>query len=446
MSRPGLRRRLWLSVVGAVALALILLLAAFNIVLRERLSEDANNALYSRASAELASLRVVGDRLTAPELPDAGAPDAQTWVFAGGRVLEQPRADDATHEAAARLSRGTRRLMNLPSSGVRLYAIPVVSGGHRLGAVVAQVSLGPYDSTAHTALVGSVVLGMLLLLIVAVAAHVLITGALRPVARMTEQADAWSVTDSGRRFGLGPPRDEFTRLAATLDALLDRVASSLRHEQRFSAEISHELRNPLASVIAEAQLALRHPRSTEEHRGGYERVLASAQQMARTLDTLLAASRAELTTPHGTGDAARAARSAARGCAALAETRGITINVAEPAAPIRIGVDEDVAERVLAPLIENACRYGSSAVWVEIGRRDGAVLFHVRDDGEGIDATDREKIFEPGWRGETATTTNAAGAGLGLALARRLARAAGGDVRLAGNGGGGEFAARLPAG
>ena len=199
-------------------------------------------------------------------------------------------------------------------------------------------------------------------------------------------------------------------------------------------------------MIAEAQLALRHARSTEEHRGGYEHVLASAQQMARTLDTLLAASRAELTTPHGTGDAARAARSAARGCAALAETRGITINVAEPAAPIRIGVDEDVAERVLAPLIENACRYGSSAVWVEIGRRDGAVLFHVRDDGEGIDATDREKIFEPGWRGETATTTNAAGAGLGLALARRLARAAGGDVRLAGNGGGGEFAARLPAG
>ena len=446
MSRSDLRRRLWLSVVGAVALALILLLAAFNIVLRERLSADANNALYSRASAELASLRVVWDRLTAPELPDAGAPDAQTWVFAGGRVLEQPRADDVTSEAAARLSRGPRRLMNLPSSGVRLYAIPVVSNGHRLGAIVAQVSLRPYDSTAHTAVVGSVVLGMLLLIIVAVAAHVLITGALRPVARMTEQAEAWSVTDSGRRFGLGPPRDEFTRLAATLDALLDRVASSLRHEQRFSAEISHELRTPLASVIAEAQLALRHRRSAEEHRAGYERVLGSAQQMARTLDTLLAASRAQLATPRGTGDAARAARGAVRGCAALAQTRGISIDVEEPPAPIRIGVDEDVAERVLAPLIENGCRYGSSKVWVEIGRRDGAVLFRVRDDGEGIDAADREKIFEPGWRGEAALTTNAAGAGLGLALARRLARAAGGDVQFAGNGRGGDFAARLPAG
>jgi signal transduction histidine kinase len=263
---------------------------------------------------------------------------------------------------------------------------------------------------------------------------------------MTEQAEAWSLADTRQRFDLGPPRDEFTRLAATLDALLDRVASSLRHEQRFSAEVSHELRTPLASVIAEAQLALRHPRSPDEQRGGYERVLASAQQMARTLDTLLAAARVELGAPRGTGDAARAAHAAARGCAVLARTRGIRVTVEEPNAPVRIGVEDDVAERVLAPLIENGCRYGSTSVRVEIARRYGDVLFRVRDDGAGIREGDRERIFEPGWRGEQATTSNAAGTGLGLALARRLARAAGGDVRAAGNGSGGEFAARLPAG
>ena len=67
--------------------------------------------------------------------------------------------------------------------------------------------------------------------------------------------------------------------------------------RRFSAEVSHELRTPLASVIAEAQLALRHPRSREKHRAGYERVLASAQQMTRTLDTLVAATRVELARP-----------------------------------------------------------------------------------------------------------------------------------------------------
>jgi signal transduction histidine kinase len=327
-----------------------------------------------------------------------------------------------------------------------LYTLPVVSDGRRLGTVVAQVSLGPYQSTAQTALAGSAVLGALILLMVWVAAHVLISGSLRQVTRMTGQAEAWSVADSGRRFDLGPPRDEFSRLGATLDALLDRVASSLRHEQRFSAEVSHELRTPLAGVIAETQLALRHPRTPEERRAGYERVLASAKQMTRTLDTLVSATRVELGAPRGTGDATRAAQAAARGCAALARTRGVTVTVDEPEGPIRIGVDDDVAERVLAPLIENGCRYGSSSVWIEVSRRDRAVLFRVRDDGAGVPAGDREKIFEPGWRGEHATTLHAAGAGLGLALARRLARAAGGDVRAAANGGGGEFAARLPAG
>ncbi len=446
ISRLGLRRRLLLSVLGAVAVALVLLLAAFNVLLRQRLDADANSAVFSRASAELASLRVAGGQLAVPEAPDAAAPDAQTWVFAEGRPLEQPRADPVTERAAERLSGGPRRSEDIEATDTRLYAVPVVYGGRQVGTVVAQASLAPYENTAQITLVGSAVLGALVLLMVAVAAHLLISHALGQVGHMTEQAEAWSVADTGRRFDLGPPRDEFTRLASTLDALLDRVASSLRHEQRFSAEVSHELRTPLASVTAEAQLALRHPRSPGEYRAGYERVLTSAQQMARTLDTLMAATRVELGAPHGTGDALRAARAAARGCTALAQTRGITITVGEPTAPIRIGVDDEVAERVLAPLVENGCRYGSSTVRIEIGRRDGAVLFRVRDDGQGVPPADREKVFEPGWRGDAAAATNAGGAGLGLALARRLARAAGGDVRVAGNGSGGEFAARLPSG
>jgi signal transduction histidine kinase len=447
ISRLGLRRRLELSVVGAVALSLIVLLGAFNVVLRDRLSADANNVLVSRASAELAALRVADGKLSVPELPDAAAPDAQTWAFSGGRILEQPRVDPVTERAAERLARApVRGTVDVAATDTRLYAVPVVADGRRLGTVVSEASLAPYESTAQTALVGSAVLGVLVLLVVALATRVLISRSLAQVAHMTEQAEAWSLADTGRRFDLGAPRDEFTRLAATLDALLDRVASSLRREQRFSAEVSHELRTPLASVIAEAQLALRHPRSPVQERAGYERVLASAQQMARTLDTLVAATRVELGAPRGTGDAARAAHAAARGCDALAQTNGIMITVNEPDAPIRIGVDDEVAERVLAPLIENGCRYGSSTVRVDIGRRDGAVLFRVRDDGAGIREADRERIFEPGWRGDRATAMNAAGAGLGLALARRLARAAGGDVRAAGIGGGGNFAAHLPAG
>ncbi|HEY2438036.1 MAG TPA: HAMP domain-containing sensor histidine kinase, partial [Solirubrobacteraceae bacterium] len=249
-----------------------------------------------------------------------------------------------------------------------------------------------------------------------------------------------------QRFGLGLPRDELTQLAATLDGLLDRVASSLRHEQRFSAELSHELRSPLASVIAEAQLALRHGRPGEEIRAGYERILVAAQQMRRTLETLLTAARIEDRTGRVTGDASAAAGAAAEGCDGLAADRGISIRV-DPAPPIRIGVETDVAERVLSPLIENACHYGAAKVRIGIEQQNGAVVFLVEDDGPGVPEQDRERIFEPGWRnGAGGGAGDDQGAGLGLPLARRLARAAGGDVYIEPGGPGGRFAARLPLG
>jgi signal transduction histidine kinase len=330
---------------------------------------------------------------------------------------------------------------------LRLYAVPVQAEGRRLGTVVAGISLSPYQSTAHTALIESLVLGAVLLITVAVAARLLISGALRPVAHMTAQAAAWNQVGSAQRFNLGPSRDELTLLAATLDGLLDRVASSLRHEQRFSAELSHELRSPLSSVIAEAQLALRHGRTIEAHRAGYERVLAAAQQMRRTLDTLLTAARVEYEHSHATGDAAAAARAAARGCAELAARCGIEITVDETPGPVRVGVETDVAERVLAPLVENACRYGTSSVRIGVQRRGGVVTFLVQDDGPGVPDHNRERIFEPGWRDQAGRQRNGDGAGLGLSLARRLARAAGGDVVAEpGAGGGGRFTVRLPRG
>jgi two-component system, OmpR family, sensor kinase len=441
-----LRRRLLLSVIGALAIALVVLIGAFNLVLRERLSSEANSALAARSSAELASLDVVAGRLAVAEAPDAAAPDTQAWVFAGSRVLEQPPADPPVTRAATRLGQvghGTEEPAGTP---VRLYAVPVVAGGRRLGSVVTAISLTPYDNTAETALIASVVLGVLLLLAAALAARFVIVAALRPVANMTAQAAAWSQVDTGRRFGLGPPRDELTQLADTLDGLLDRVASSLRHEQRFSAELSHELRSPLASVIAEAQLALRHSRPEEKSRAGYERILAAAQQMRRTLETLMAAERIEHRGAGVSGDAGAAAHAAASGCDTLAANRGITITVQDPPAPLRVGVETEVAERVLFPLVENACRYGASSVRIGLEHRGGAVVFRVEDDGPGVAERDRERVFDPGWRNGAGDQPDDQGAGLGLPLARRLARAAGGDVYVEPGAPGGRFAVRLPQG
>src|SRR5262249_29446607 len=144
----------------------------------------------------------------------------------------------------------------------------------------------------------------ILLCLVAGAAWWLLRSALEPVAEMTEQAAAWSEHDLDRRFDVpSEPYDELTRLAATLNALLDRLAASLRHERRFSAELSHELRTPLSKVIAEAEVALRRDRSADDYKEALEITLRNAQHVARIVDALVAVAQHEAAAIRGTADA-----------------------------------------------------------------------------------------------------------------------------------------------
>src|SRR5262249_24951134 len=205
------------------------------------------------------------------------------------RTLEAPRAGARVDATARLLAGGRARLADVPSADTRLYAAPVVSGGRRLGTVVAAVSLAPYEQTRRTALIPSLSLGAAVRLLLAVGVRWLLGSSLRPVSRMTRQAAVWSERDLDQRFELGPPHDELTGLAATLDRLLDRLAASLRREQRFSAELSHELRTPLARVLAETELALRRDRTPAEYKDVLELVHRNAAQLTRTVDALVAA-------------------------------------------------------------------------------------------------------------------------------------------------------------
>jgi signal transduction histidine kinase len=261
---------------------------------------------------------------------------------------------------------------------------------------------------------------------------------------MTRQAAAWSERDLDHRFALGPPRDELTELAATLDGLLDRLAASLRRERRFSAELSHELRTPLARVLAESELALRRPRDAGEYRAALEVIHRSAEQLARTVDALVAAARHESGGARGTADASTVAEGAAGACAGLSAERGIDLQVTRPLHPLRVGVEADLAERILQPVLENACRYGASHVRLSVTAEDSGVLYAIEDDGPGVAEDERERIFEPGVRGRS--QNGGPGAGLGLALARRLARSVEGDVAVEPAARGARFTVRLPAG
>jgi signal transduction histidine kinase len=439
----GVRTRLLLVVVGALAVALGVATIGFNVLLAHAASRDANTLLRARASSELALLHVDGKRITVAETQDDPLGDSRVWIFRGTTPIEQPRAKAETDIAARSLAGGPTRFMNVPEdTDERLYAVPITHDGLRVGTLVTGISLAPYHHTQRTALTGSLTLFLVLLSITGVAAWWLLRSALRPVAQMTEQAGAWSEQDIDRRFALGEPHDELTQLAATLDGLLDRLAASLRHERRFSAEMSHELRTPLAKLMAEAELALRRERSESDYRESLQAVLANAQQIERIVETLVAAAQHDAQ-PQGVANAVDVAEAVVAAHSHDATSRGVELELVDTPERVRVGVDQDLAERILHPVVENALRYGRGKVQVRVTRNGSSVLFAVDDDGPGVLADEHEAIFEPAVRG-SAGRSSYSGAGLGLALARRLARTVSGDVE-AEPGTGGHFIVRLPA-
>jgi two-component system, OmpR family, sensor kinase len=440
----ALRARLLLAIVLGVGVALAVGTVGFNVLIARSLSNDADEIVHARAAAERATLRIDDGRIVAPEVATAGTIDTRAWIFQGTTALRSPPVGAELDRQAAALAMGPERSVDVRGD-VRLYARPVVSDGRRLGTVVVGISMAPYDRTQVIALISSIALAAAVLLGVALASAAILRAALRPVARMTSDAEAWSERDLDSRFDVGPPHDEISRLGATLDGLLDRLAAGMRRERRLTAEVSHELRTPLAQIQAEVDLALRREREPSEYRRALEEIRASAERIAATIETLLATARQDARLPRGTGDVTEAAVRVVDACRPLAPGRQLVLRVDSTINGARAGVEPEVIERILHPIVENACRHGRGQVRVGISAEKGDVAVTVADDGPGVPPADRERIFEPGVRGggDGGERAVARSAGLGLSLARRLARAAGGDVS-ADEGAGGRFTVRLP--
>ena len=445
MNRPrlGVRTRLLATIVGVVALALALAVTAFTILLTHQLSTNATSRAKAQAEAELSALDIQGGKIVTRETLDEGTLGSQVWVFAGTRVVEAPStrlAGRAIQDLARALANGPEGFRDLHGTA-RLYALPVVENGTRYGTVVSAVSLEPYKETRDTALTGSLILTGLLLAAITLLSRWMLGRALRPVSQMTTDAAAWSEHDIDRRFELGEPYDEITRLAATLDGLLARIAASFRHEQRFTAELSHELRTPLARIAGQVDLMLRRDRSSDEYRSALTAIGRNAGEMTRTVDALAAAARHEAGLSNSTCDARGAVRQAIDNIRPHAGN--IDVHLTLPPEPTQIAADQDFIERMIQPLVDNAVRYGRSVVEVSLVRDGSTAKVRIVDDGPGVAAEEATRIFEPGLRGEAAAG-RADGAGLGLSLARRLSRSAGGEITVRPGTGGGDFTLALP--
>ncbi len=449
-SRLGVRDRLLLAVVGTVGLALVTMMVGFNLILSGSLRSDANDRLQTMAQdqAQLISIEENQVRLVRPT-GDIQGLGSQIWVFIGGQTFSAPSVDPAITAAAKSLDgQPTSQFLDLDEHEVRLYGVPLYFEGERIGTIVTGLSMSSYYRTQRLTLLGTGSFTAVLLIVVGFVGRWVLNAAFRPVANMTAAAEAWSTEDLDRRFNMGEPHDELTQLAHTLDGMLDRLAASLRREQRFSAEVSHQLRTPVAKIKAEAELALRRPREPEYYQEALGSILYSADQMARTVEALLAAAQEEGTLARGRADVWQVLADVVSSVGVLADENEVEVRVAPPPRGVKVGVERDIAVQILQPVVENACHFARAEVLLAAERNGKEIRFIVEDDGPGVAPEERDKIFEPGVRGSAAARerSSARGAGLGLSLARRLARAAAGDVEVEPSEKGARFVVRLPSG
>ncbi|MFD0078581.1 sensor histidine kinase [Streptomyces sp. NPDC127166] len=442
-----LRGRLSLVALVAAALLMAVLTVAFNAVVRQRLQQQADDHLRTRAAAVAATVDTTGPVARVVEVPDDTALDADVWIYAGPVRIEAPNgaaAGPLAQAADALAQGGGRRCATAPAhEPVRLCVLPVGGPGRAPATVVVALGLAPYRSSADTILYASLGLDAAMLACTYALTRLAVGRALRPVGTMTDQATAWSVLASDERFSHARRPEELARLGRSLDALLDRIRAGLRHEQQLTRELSHELRNPLARITAEIDWWQSRPRSAAETQRACTTISDAAHSMRTICDTLLDDARGAADVQRGTVDVHRALMGIARGLPAGGR---VTVQVRTSAAEgLTAGVPQALLERAVTPLLDNAVRHARSRVELRAVRRGGAVEVEVTDDGGGVPAHFAPELFHPGRRADPGDGHT--GAGLGLPLARRLARSVDGDIHYDGAyEWGARFVVTLPAG
>jgi signal transduction histidine kinase len=242
---------------------------------------------------------------------------------------------------------------------------------------------------------------------------------------MRSEAERISANARHHRLPVPGTSDEIHRLATTLNAMLDRLDAAASSQRRFVSDAAHELRSPLAVLLAIADAT--DPASvTDEQLRLIADVRTEVERLQVLVDDLLVLARHDETpaSRRVEVDLDHTIRSVTSG---PLRSAGVTID-ASAVEPVRLLGDPGALERMIRNLVDNAVRHARTAVWVGLTARRGHAVVTVDDDGPGIAEEAREHVFERFARVDTARQRATGGAGLGLAVVRAVARAHGGDA------------------
>jgi signal transduction histidine kinase len=275
--------------------------------------------------------------------------------------------------------------------------------------------------------------------------------------RVTARIDAVIATatrmtgeDLAERLPVSGAGDDLDQLAVALNALFGRLDSGIRTQRQFIADASHELRTPLTVLHSELEIARRRPRTSQDWDAIAARAHDDVRRMIGLVESLLQLARADAVPPPQDDVAVVELLSdvTARWSPVAAATT-VRLETAAPPA-LRLRGDRDALAVALGNLVGNAIAHSPPAGVVRIRAEAVAdrIEITVDDQGHGVPAADRERIFLPFARGSNAADRSGpGGSGLGLAMALRIAESHHGTLRVAdAPAGGARFVLALPAG
>ena len=245
-------------------------------------------------------------------------------------------------------------------------------------------------------------------------------------------------------------RDEIARLAETFDGMLGEMEEAFEREKRFTSDVAHELRTPVAVILAQCGECLRDETLPERQRQELEVIERKAREISDTIGSLLFLTRADQgrqALQREMVNIGELTRLAAAQEEFLAEEREQDVEiVCEMPEELWVFVDETLYIRMISNLISNAVFYGrrKGHVWISLREENGRVVGSVRDDGIGISREDLPHIWERFYRADSARSEGNH-SGLGLPLVQWIVEAHGGRIRVRSElGKGSEFTFILP--
>ncbi len=443
MRRAGLRSRITaLFALGALGLCTALGLATYELTKRTLLSDrerTAVRAAYVDAEAVQAGLSADDPIVSVLRNVDTG-PTRRAVIWRDGRFYArsaEPGITDAVPAALQELAlegRAGRQRSRLDGRTVLVAMVPLPE------VQATYYEINDLEELERT-------LSSLFLVLVVAALATAAGGAavgrwasgrvLRPLSSVEQAATRISAGDLSTRLDAGREPD-LSRLAVAFNGMVDDLSVRLDRDRRFAADVSHELRSPLQTLSAAAEVLERRRTSLDERSAAAVGLMTKEVSRFQQLVTdLLELAKGERPPTLGDVDVASLVRG-------VAQERRVPV---ELTGDLTVQGDARRLRQVLTNLLDNAEQHGGGAVAVRAVRCPRTVQVEVDDEGPGVPEAERELVFDRFGRGRTSGVRGSReGTGLGLALVAQHVQAHGGRVHVSDRpGGGARFTVELPA-